>query len=721
MATGPPPDATTAASRDNQHTSSTTIPITERIPRLTSSQYRFTTANAIRNLDSSQRNVYRIVVKLTSRAPATFARNNPEGVPWTFAVKDFLKTIQIYDAQAMILPRRENAKINKLCSQDDVPESTDDFERDYAWNPRSNSPKDITFTIMISTTKAFLPTFKRGSLFDRLKDNKWYVNLDRLETQEMTSKVGVFLYAHIRWANQEEILDEIKELLAPTICTDMDVRVDRPSRKYYAKSDTIVISHGRQECQTIRTRWPALFAPMDIATELKSTLGQRWPLLQTDPRFANFNCRRYIFIPDTPTSRHSRRNNSMTEVEQRNYSNYLHYMRKQNIFLNTCSQVVVLQNVGNIYANFEWTASMAEHINSSLSNIGKKQPLRTFLANITRSANPNDRTIHSIHRDVQKGTWTLLVSKDDAQELRETIDKLVPMLQATPAFAGIRVGGTNGAYGSERYDTNSIGYLAALGTSTEYVCEPTILDAGGDSTMTSPSSNDINYNVPPAGRTAPRGTVAARVVRPSAANAIMNYSDVLKSVPHSNPYQPSTSSTSTLTASSSTYNNSTSLSRATSTEPSINMDSLFQNQQFKQMMADVIAPHLQPALQEVSNMKASMAAMQTKTANIEANVASIASLGPKFDHLLGVMTTMSQQMSATSPLTQASSQERPQKKHCGNSTTSHDGPSTPREDFFLAPYTPIIIIQRVRKKLGEEDEYQRNAIRHSPPNGQEDT
>ena len=114
--------------------------------------------------------MYRIVVQLTARAPATFARNNPEGVPWTFAVKDFLKTIQIYDEKAMILPRRANAKINKICSQDDVPESTDDFEQDYAWNPRSNSPKDITFTIMISTTKAFLPTFKRGSLFDRLKD-----------------------------------------------------------------------------------------------------------------------------------------------------------------------------------------------------------------------------------------------------------------------------------------------------------------------------------------------------------------------------------------------------------------------------------------------------------------------------------------------------------------------------------------------------------------------
>jgi hypothetical protein len=162
---------------------------------------------------------------------------------------------------------------------------------------------------------------------------------------------------------------------------------------------------------------------MDIATELKTTLVARWPSLQTDPRFADFNCRRYIFIPDTPTSRHSRRNNSMTATEQRNYSNYLHYMRKQNIFLNTCSQVVVLQNVDNIYATFEWTESMAEHINGSSSHVGNKQPLRTFLANISRSANPNDRTIHSIHRDVQKGTWTLLVNRDDAQELRETIDK----------------------------------------------------------------------------------------------------------------------------------------------------------------------------------------------------------------------------------------------------------------------------------------------------------
>jgi hypothetical protein len=115
------------------------------------------------------------------------------------------------------------------------------------------------------------------------------------------------------------------------------------------------------------------------------------------------------------------------------------------------------------------------------------------------------------------------------------------------------------------------------------------------------------------------------------------------------------------------------------------MDSLFQNQQFQQMMADVIAPHLQPALQEVSNMKASMAEMQTKTANIEANVASIASLGPKFDHLLGVMTTMSQQMSVNSSMTPATSQERPQKKHCGDSTTSHDGPSPPREDYFTGP------------------------------------
>ena len=47
MATGPPPAASPATGRDTQQAPSTSIPLSERIPHLTSSQYRFTTAHAI--------------------------------------------------------------------------------------------------------------------------------------------------------------------------------------------------------------------------------------------------------------------------------------------------------------------------------------------------------------------------------------------------------------------------------------------------------------------------------------------------------------------------------------------------------------------------------------------------------------------------------------------------------------------------------------------------
>ena len=121
METGKQPGTPSTAANAGQPASAQGIPISERFPRLTSSQYRFTTASAIKNLDPEQRNVYRVVVKLAARPNTTFANNNSSGIPWTFAVKDFIRMLNAHDEKAMILPRRENAKINKIASHDDVP------------------------------------------------------------------------------------------------------------------------------------------------------------------------------------------------------------------------------------------------------------------------------------------------------------------------------------------------------------------------------------------------------------------------------------------------------------------------------------------------------------------------------------------------------------------------------------------------------------------------
>jgi hypothetical protein len=156
----------------------------------------------------------------------------------------------------------------------------------------------------------------------------------------------------------------------------------------------------------------------------------------------------------------------------------------------------------------------------------------------------------------------------------------------------------------------------------------------------------------------------------------MNYSDVITATPlRHNPYlqaaQGHTTSTIATQESATTSN--------TSHEPGLTVDTLFQNQQFKHMMAELIEPHIAPARQEVLQLKTNMAALQEKTSRIENSVASIATLDSKFDHLMGMMATMSQQITQHSP-TPDTHQVPPHKKHCSDNI--HDGPSIPHENYF---------------------------------------
>ena len=654
-----------------------TLPDSQRFPRLVSSQYRFTTADAIKTLDKQERHVYRVVAKLRARQTISFSAKATNGLPWTFAVRDFLQMLQTFDENAMILPRRAKAKINKLSCHTEVPESTEEFNRDYAWNARTNG-NTVTFNMMMATTKDYEMTFKRGQVFQKLKDEEWFINLDRLETQEVSAKVGVFLYAHNHWANQEELIGEIRQLIAPLQCDDIDVRVERPLRTYYAKGATIEIEDGRQKRQKIVTRWPAIFAPLDIVAKLRSAIVTNWPRLQTDPKFNEFNCKQYVFIPETPSQRMARNTSTMTTSEQQNYAHFLHCMRQQNIFLDKFSTVVVLQNVGNIAANFTWTSAMVHTLGVDESHIGKRETLRTFLTQITRNSDPNQRIIHSINREHQRRTYSLLVNNTDAAELRETIDTIVHLLQETPAFKNLRVGGSNGAYRDETIEVSKIGYLAHLGTSDEFVSTPVVLDAGGDSTMTTTAPVEmIDFNRPPRSRRRNRAQRHAKMVRPTATSAAMQYRDVLHTDPIDNPYltaamQPSSQSTSSLSTAITNSQETNIISAST-------MTTLASNSQFQQMMADLIKPHvaaqMAPIQQEVSTFRQEIAQVQHTTNQLTQTVASMESdIGPQLQAIMAHL--------GVSPRTTTA--ESPQKKQC-TTQNHHNGPLNPVDDQNLGP------------------------------------
>jgi hypothetical protein len=166
----------------------------------------------------------------------------------------------------------------------------------------------------------------------------------------------------------------------------------------------------------------------------------------------------------------------------------------------------------------------------------------------------------------------------------------------------------------------------------------------------------------------------------------MNYRDVLTSQQMTNPYSQQVSTT--LTRSNTpTSTQTSSITTLQSPQPTghLTVDSLSRDAQFKQMLSDIIAPHLQPALQEVRTLQSAMTIMQERHNTIEANVASLATLGPKFDHMLSMMGNLTQ-MSSPQHHTQApmSPAQPPHKRFCGDGQQPHLGTLTPHEDIDLS-------------------------------------
>ena len=125
------------------------------------------------------------------------------------------------------------------------------------------SAKSVTFKIIIGTKHSYWKTFSRsGPLFSKLVSNEWYVNYVRLENQGTVASIGHLLFAHNRYVNQEDIIEELKQLIYPTKCDQIDVRVTKSKEYYYVGNKKV----------RVFTRWLTIDCPVDIATELSNLI-----------------------------------------------------------------------------------------------------------------------------------------------------------------------------------------------------------------------------------------------------------------------------------------------------------------------------------------------------------------------------------------------------------------------------------------------------------------
>ena len=211
----PPPPSPTLNSQQKGQDNGSLLPISSRYPVLVSGQVSFTTEAALKDIEQAPKNVYRLQVELQPRTNDT----NFSDAPWTLVARHFFSTIQLYDDTAIIIRKKAKAVANKISSPEELPENPDDFERDYAYDVKLKSARSVTFKIIIGTKQPYWKTFrKEGPLFAKLVSNDWYVKYVRLENQGTVASIGHLMYAHNRYVNQEDVINEIKQLIYPTQC-----------------------------------------------------------------------------------------------------------------------------------------------------------------------------------------------------------------------------------------------------------------------------------------------------------------------------------------------------------------------------------------------------------------------------------------------------------------------------------------------------------------------
>ncbi len=560
------------------------LPVTSRFPTIVSGHVRFTTEEAAESLERAPGFIYSALVELTPPFNRTFGHDDP----WTLSARRFLTSVQATDPAALILPRRSDAKVNKISSPEELPRLIAEFKRDYAFDVQFTK-KRVKFRIMLATTKNFYDTFKRGEIFRELQDNNWFITLSRLSTQGPIVAIGHLFNAHNRFANQEDIILELRQLLNPIECKDLDVIVTKPFRCYVDK----LSSANNKKMEKIATRWPTIYCPEDTALQVRELIMDRWPLLQSEPEFATLNISKYKLLP--------------ADAETVPFATFVQAMAEQNNFLKDHREVTVLYNCQNMDTKFLCSNELAHTLD--LPNFAEVETtLREILLTWYDSG---EQVIYSIDRGNTEGSFTLLAHNKIAQRLRRDVEQLVQVMSHHPLFSTMRCAGTNGTRIPGQTFRKPHAYILSLGTyDHKYGLKEKQPESVNNTETNTTASSTVTMPPLPPKRTRQRPTHGASNHQLSEA-ASSHYMDVLLQ-----KHQRTTSPSSTLTASnSSTTSQATTLTRSTTRTNNrdfvngqvVNFKQFLTTEEFNNCLTSIISPKvnelMQPTMQQLQTMQ----------------------------------------------------------------------------------------------------------------------
>ncbi len=570
----PPGDKATSNTSDN-------LPPSSKFPVIASAQYRYTAEDAVRDLPKIPRFIYRVRLSL----PAAKGTNFQE-IPWPVAARRFYYHLLLTDPDAIILKRRPEAPINKISSHEEIPSDPIAFERDYVYEVKRQKTV-VSFKMILATSRNFTQTFKSGSMFQRMRENKWYIHLERLETQGLTVVIAHFPGAHNRFTNQDALIADLQQLFAPTVCNDIDIIITQPRRKFTRKD-------GKTE--TIHTRWPSLACPSDTAAPLTKLLLERWPKLKTMDEYKHSNLRHFQFLP--------------TGKGIISFSTFIQKMIDNNEFLYHYNQVTVIYRCSNMDTPFLVTEDLSQSLKAS-SLLNKHTTLRQILLSWLDDEKP---VVYSIDRSYEEGSYTILSHRRHAPRLRQEVEKLVQVLKDLPLFESLSTGGTAGpSYANLDVSSEAISYLNSINTSNVYHSNVTIQDISNED-LTDKSLEQQKakgWSSPPPSVSSKKGSRPRPIPNPTVIDLTNRsaalYRDVVVAKDYSVPTSISSPTPSSLTIASNTIEKRKVKGTADSL---VTVKQYMNSNDFRDQISKIIAPQVQdlinPTISKINNIETSV-------------------------------------------------------------------------------------------------------------------
>ncbi len=404
--------------------------------KIVSKQPDFSGFDYTKTLEKAPSKEYNITVTLRPRQNEHGnIEESYKKIAWTASVVHFVQILKTADPDLLILRKDSRKGGNPIFDEKDVPDSVDQFIKDYAYDV-TDSPYHAQFNIGIASSKDFVQLFGKGTpTGKKILAQRWYVVADRVKKLGQSVIIGFLKGAHPSFVNQEQCKLRIEALLMDA-CVDMDII---PRRFWYPNPQNP--NKKRVPVNTL-----AVKCPQDIAESLTERLLKRWGQMRKNNEKPHV-IHKYDFIPWHYEYYQQKRDPTKNPK-------WHQQVQFQHTFMKNFPVPVYINNLNNLNIMFKPTLAMfqALGVNDITPENLPEVNIELILALVPPASGDRKQSVVYHTEQLTEDTVTVLVPKTELERMKKLVYNFIEELKLHQDYYKIS-GNEKGASAGRRITT----------------------------------------------------------------------------------------------------------------------------------------------------------------------------------------------------------------------------------------------------------------------------